>query len=72
MFEPETAAGTPRPFCLGSARRLRGDPSNQWESYDITREAFELSQRMRLPVLIRIVTRLAHSGQWTTSRPRAP
>ncbi|HUU97834.1 MAG TPA: thiamine pyrophosphate-dependent enzyme [Phycisphaerae bacterium] len=37
------------------------EPSNQQECYDFTREAFELSERMRLPVLVRIVTRLAHS-----------
>ena len=37
------------------------EPSNQQECYDLTREAFDLSERMGLPVLLRIVTRLAHS-----------
>ncbi len=37
------------------------EPSNQQECYDLTREAFELSERMGLPVLVRIVTRLSHS-----------
>ncbi len=37
------------------------EPSNQQESYNITRYAFDLSEKMGLPVLIRIVTRLAHS-----------
>ena len=37
------------------------EPSNQQECYDMTREAFELSERIELPVLIRLVTRLAHS-----------
>jgi len=37
------------------------EPSNQQECYDLTREAFELSEHMRLPVMIRLVTRLAHS-----------
>ncbi|MBU0618127.1 MAG: indolepyruvate ferredoxin oxidoreductase [Planctomycetes bacterium] len=37
------------------------EPGNQQECYDVTREAFDLSERMSLPVLVRIVTRLAHS-----------
>ena len=37
------------------------EPSNQQEAYDMTRYAFELSERMRISVLLRITTRLAHS-----------
>ncbi len=37
------------------------EPSNQQEAYDMTREAFELSEKLGLPVMIRLVTRLAHS-----------
>ncbi|MDY0078298.1 MAG: thiamine pyrophosphate-dependent enzyme [Bacteroidales bacterium] len=37
------------------------EPSNQQEAYDMTRYAFELSERMRIPVMLRITTRLAHS-----------
>jgi len=37
------------------------EPSNQQEAYDMTREAFELSEQFGLPVVIRLVTRLAHS-----------
>ena len=37
------------------------EPSNQQEAYDLTIEAFEDSERLGLPVLIRLVTRLAHS-----------
>jgi len=37
------------------------EPSNQQEAYDMTREAFDLSQRFQLPVMVRLVTRLAHS-----------
>lgn len=37
------------------------EPSNQQEAYDLTREAFELSEQFGLPVLIRLVTRLSHS-----------
>lgn len=37
------------------------EPSTQQEAYDMMPCAFELSEHLRLPVLIRIVTRLAHS-----------
>jgi len=37
------------------------EPSTQQEAYDMTRYAFDLSERVGLPVLMRIVTRLAHS-----------
>ena len=37
------------------------EPSNQQEGYDFTREAFDLSERLSLPVMVRLVTRLAHS-----------
>ncbi|MBR5747298.1 MAG: indolepyruvate ferredoxin oxidoreductase, partial [Prevotella sp.] len=37
------------------------EPSNQQEAYELTRLAFDLSEQLKLPVLLRIVTRLAHS-----------
>ena len=37
------------------------EPSNQQEAYDMTAYAFDLSERLKEPVLLRIVTRLAHS-----------
>jgi indolepyruvate ferredoxin oxidoreductase alpha subunit len=37
------------------------EPSNQQEAYDMTREAFDLSEEHNIPVMIRLVTRLAHS-----------
>lgn len=37
------------------------EPGDQQEMYDMTREAFDLSEKMGLPVVVRIVTRLAHS-----------
>jgi indolepyruvate ferredoxin oxidoreductase, alpha subunit len=43
------------------ARILCLEPANQQEAYDMTREAFDLSERFRVPVLVRLVTRLAHS-----------
>ena len=37
------------------------EPSNQQEAYDMVESAFELSEAMKEPVLLRVVTRLAHS-----------
>ncbi len=37
------------------------EPSNQQEAYDMAREGFALSERTKVPVLLRITTRLAHS-----------
>lgn len=37
------------------------EPSSQQEAYDMMADAFSLSEQLRLPVLMRIVTRLAHS-----------
>ena len=37
------------------------EPSNQQEAYDITRYAFDLSEQLKTPVLLRVTTRMAHS-----------
>jgi len=37
------------------------EPSNQQEAYDMCRHGFALSESMKLPVLLRVTTRLAHS-----------
>ncbi len=37
------------------------EPSDQQEAYDMTRYAFDLSEKFNIPVMIRITTRLAHS-----------
>ncbi|HEX2968999.1 MAG TPA: thiamine pyrophosphate-dependent enzyme [Bacteroidales bacterium] len=37
------------------------EPSNQQEAYDMIFDAFEVSEKFRVPVLFRITTRLAHS-----------
>ncbi len=37
------------------------EPSNQQEAYDMISDAFELSEKYRTPVLVRLTTRLAHS-----------
>ena len=37
------------------------EPSDQQEAYDMVFDAFEVSEKYKLPVLMRITTRLAHS-----------
>ncbi len=37
------------------------EPSDQQEAYDMISDAFDLSEKFRIPVLFRITTRLAHS-----------
>jgi indolepyruvate ferredoxin oxidoreductase alpha subunit len=37
------------------------EPANQQECYGLTKQAFDLSEELRLPVMVRLVTRLSHS-----------
>jgi indolepyruvate ferredoxin oxidoreductase alpha subunit len=37
------------------------EPSSQQEAYDMARYGFELSERIKIPVMVRFVTRLSHS-----------
>ncbi len=51
------------------------EPSNQQEAYDMVHEAFDYSEKYKVPVLMRITTRLAHSRFGVTrksSRPQNP
>ena len=48
------------------------EPSNQQEAYDMTYEAFDLSEKYRIPVMIRITTRLAHSRAGVERKPVRP
>lgn len=54
------------------------EPSNQQEAYDMTIKAFELSESVGLPVVMRLVTRLAHSradvvaGETRAQNPTMP
>ncbi len=43
------------------ARIVCLEPSDQQQAYEMTREAFDLSERFGIPVLLRLVTRLSHS-----------
>jgi indolepyruvate ferredoxin oxidoreductase alpha subunit len=48
-------------FFADFARTLCLEPADQQQAYDMTRAAFDLSERFHLPVVVRLVTRLAHS-----------
>jgi len=48
------------------------EPSTQQECYEITKYAFELSESLGLPVLIRLVTRLSHSRAGIETGNRTP
>ena len=45
------------------------EPADQQQCYDFTRAAFDLSEKFQLPVLLRLVTRLAHSRAQVTLAP---
>ena len=48
------------------------EPSTQQEAYDMVAEAFETSERLSTPVVLRVVTRLAHSrAAVTVGEPKA-
>ena len=47
------------------------EPADHQEAYDMTREAYDVSERFGLPVLMRLVTRLSHSrSSVETKEPR--
>ena len=48
------------------------EPSNQQEAYDITYYAFEMSEKFRTPVLIRLTTRLSHSRSGVERKAERP
>ncbi|MEI8187078.1 MAG: thiamine pyrophosphate-dependent enzyme [Chlorobiaceae bacterium] len=51
------------------------EPSSQQDLYNATREAFDLSESLMLPVLLRLTTRLAHSRagvECTAARQQNP
>ena len=54
------------------ARIICLEPANQQEAYDMTRDAFDLSERFAIPVLVRLVTRLAHSRAVVRVRDARP
>ncbi len=44
------------------------EPTTQQEAYDMAFDAFELSEKYQVPVMLRITTRLAHSRASVTTR----
>ncbi len=48
------------------------EPSNQQEAYDMAYHGFEISEKFGLPVLLRLVTRLAHSRSGVERLPQKP
>ncbi len=60
-------------FYADFARTLCLEPATQQEAYEMTREAFDLAERFRVPIVLRLVTRLAHSRAVVEVRePRPP
>ncbi len=48
-------------FFADYARIICLEPRNQAEAYAMTREAFDLSEELHIPIMVRLVTRLSHS-----------
>jgi indolepyruvate ferredoxin oxidoreductase alpha subunit len=47
------------------------EPRDQQEAYDMCREAFEVSERFQVPVLLRLCTRLSHARAAITTQAAA-
>jgi indolepyruvate ferredoxin oxidoreductase alpha subunit len=45
------------------------EPRNQQEAYDMCREAFDLSERFHVPVMLRLATRLSHARSAILTAP---
>ncbi len=54
------------------ARILCLEPADQQQAYEMTRQAFDLSERFHIPVMVRLVTRLAHSRSVVMPAPSIP
>ncbi len=48
------------------------EPSNQQEAYDMVRYGFELSEKHKVPVMMRVTTRMAHSRAGVERREMLP
>jgi len=48
------------------------EPRSQQEAYDMTREAFDVSERFQVPVLLRLATRLSHARAAITANHATP
>ena len=54
------------------ARVVCLEPSDSQQAYDMTRDAFDISERFKLPVIVRLVTRLAHTRSAVSVREARP
>ncbi len=54
------------------ARVICLEPSSAQEAYDMTRDAFDLSERFQIPVMIRMVTRVCHTRALVEPRDPRP
>jgi len=45
------------------------EPASQQEAYDMAYEGFELSEKLKIPIMMRITTRLSHSRAGIETRP---
>ena len=58
-------------FYAGFAQIVCFEPADQQQAYSMIREAFDVSEKHRTPVMMRLVTRLAHSRSIvSTAEPR--
>ena len=48
------------------------EPATNQEAYDMTIQAFDLSEKLRVPVMVRLVTRLAHCREVVRTIPQRP
>jgi len=48
------------------------EPSNQQEAYEMVYTAFELSEKLEVPVMLRLTTRISHSRSGIQTKPQKP
>ncbi len=48
------------------------EPADSQEAYDFTRLAFEISEKWKIPVILRVTTRVCHSGATVELREATP
>ena len=59
-------------FYADFARVICLEPSDPQQAYDMTRDGYELSEKYSVPVMMRLVTRLAHSRMAVKLAPPRP
>ena len=59
-------------FLTDFAHTICLEPRDQQQAYEMTREAFDLSERFHVPVVVRLVTRLSHARSVVARGPAVP